>query len=112
EDLEIYVGFWQKTGAGQGWLTGNNFALTGEIIGIPGATSTQYRVLAKTDSGIEILSDVLTVATAPDALSLDNFVRLHFAPARNSGFIEFDIFRKRAGVFYHVYSVRNDTTLS
>lgn len=108
--LELSAGFWQKTGAGEGWIGGTNFTLDAQVIGLPGTQSIDYRVLAKTDSGLSILSAVKTVANAPNALSTDNFVRLGFSAV--AGFIEFQIFRKQSSNYYHVYTIRNDTQLS
>lgn len=108
-NVEAFAGFWEKRAATEGYLQGGAFTLSHSIIGAPGATSTDYRVLAKTDSGVSILSNVLTVANAPNALSNSNYIKLYYNAG--PGFIEFQIYKLVGGNYYHVYTVRNSTDL-
>lgn len=103
-DVQVAVGLWQR-GAGEGWATGGPFALQFSIEGTPGATSINYRVLAKTDAGVSVLSTVLNVPNAPDFLSASDYVKLFYFAG--PGFIEFEIYRERFGVFEHLFTVRN-----
>lgn len=108
-DVQLYAGLWVKAGATEGWAEGAAFDLTYIIKGTPGTTSTDYRVLAKTDSGVSILSNVLTVADAPDVLSDSDYPQLFFSAG--PGFIEFEIYRKRDGAFALLFTVRNSIDL-
>jgi hypothetical protein len=104
--VQLFAGLWEKRNdATEGYIQGGPFNISYEIEGAHGATSIDYRVLAKTDSGVEILSNVLNVPDAPNALSPANYVKLFFNAG--PGFIEYAIYKKVAGVFSHVYSVRN-----
>lgn len=107
--VQAYAGIWEKRASSEGWITGGAFTLTHTIVGIPGTTSTDYRVVAKTDSGVTITSDTLNVPNAPDALSLNAYVKLRFNAG--SGFIEFQIYRKIGSTYTHVFTVRNSTDL-
>lgn len=108
-NVEASAGFWHKHGGSEGYIEGSAFDLDYEVVGVPGSTSIDYRVLAKTDSGVSILSNVLTVPNAPDTLSASNFVRIFHAAG--PGFITFEIYRKLGGVFYHLFTIRNSTDL-
>lgn len=108
-NVQLYAGVWEKTATGQGWVTGGAFTLSHEIKGLPGSQSIDYRVLAKTDSGVSILSNVLTVANAPDDLSETDYVKLFYNAG--PGFIEFHVFKKVGGLYQKVHVVRNSTDL-
>lgn len=108
-DVQAFAGIWQKTSGSEGYLQGNNFTVLHQIVGPPGAQAIEYRILAKTDSGLTMLSDVLAIANAPAVLSANNYIKLFFATA--GGFIEYQVYRKQAGLFYHVYTIRNSSDL-
>lgn len=108
-NVQVYAGIWEKTGAGEGWITGGAFTLSHVINGVPGAQSIDYRVLAKTDSGVSILSSVLNVPNAPNVLSDTNYVKLFYGAG--PGFIEFQVLKKVADVYTRVHTVRNSTDL-
>lgn len=105
-DVQAYFGLWEKRAASEGWAAGGPFTLQYENK-YPGAALTEYRVLAKTDSGVSILSNVLSIANGPNVLAPATPIKLFYIAAANSGFIEFDIIRKRAGVYSFLYSIRN-----
>ncbi len=110
-DLEAYAGLWQVSGGYEGWAKGEAFDLTYELGAgtTPGTTDTKYRVMALSDSGFAILSSVLDVPDAPDALSSVDYVKIfHNA---GSGFIEYRIYRLRDAVYEHLYTVRNSNDL-
>lgn len=108
-DMEVFAGFWHKTATDELYIEGSAFDLDYEVKGTPGATTLEYCVLAKTDSGVELLSNVLTVTTANAALSTSNYVKLLFNPG--PGFIEFVIYKKVGASYYHIYTVRNSSDL-
>lgn len=107
--VQARVGLWVRNGASEDYATGGDFDLTHQIIGTPGSTSINYRVLARTDSGVEILSNVLNVSNAPDVLSGDDYIKIfHNAGA---GFFDFQVFREVGGVFSLIAVVRNSQDL-
>lgn len=106
DDVQLAVGVWQR-GSSEGYATGSPFDLQYTIEGRPGSISVNYRVLAKTDSGVSILSNILNVPNAPDAYSALDYVKLFYFAG--PGFIEFEIYREIGGVFHHLYNVRNTT---
>jgi len=108
----IYAGFWVKrTGGSQGWVDGNNFELEYKIFGLPGSNDFDYFVLAKTDSGVTLASQVLNVPNAPDTLDRDNYIRISYPGA--AGFIEFDLYRRDngTGLIHKVAHDRNSEKL-
>jgi hypothetical protein len=107
--VQAFAGFWHKTSGSEGWVQGGNFTLSHEIHGTPGSQSIDYRVLAKTDSGVSVLSDILNVPNAPDVLSTSDYVKLFYDAG--PGFITFEIHRKIGAAFSHVYTVRNSSDL-
>lgn len=107
-NVQVYAGIWQKGGS-EGWVQGSAFDLSHEIYGVPGATSIDYRVLAKTDSGVSILSNVLNVPNAPAVLSPANYIKLFYNAG--PGFIEFQVFKLVGGIYSRVHTVRNSTDL-
>lgn len=108
-DVEAYFGVWEQRAADEGWVTGGPFDLDYEIIGVAGATNIDYRVLAKTDSGVSILSNILNVSDAPAVLSAANYPKLYHNAG--PGFIEYEIYRLRAGIYEHLFTVRNSIDL-
>lgn len=108
-DLQVYAGIWHKHAAGEGYIEGSAFNLSHVVKGTAGATSIDYRVLAKTDSGVQILSNVLNVPNANAALSTTNYVQLYFNPG--PGFLEFEIYKLVGGVYYHIFTIRNSSDL-
>lgn len=109
DGVEFFGGFWIKTAAGEGYITGSTFDLDYEIKGTPGAVNANYRVLAKTDSGVSILSSVLNVPDHPTVLSTAHYVKLYHNAG--PGWIEYLIYKEFAGVYKHIYSVRNSSDL-
>lgn len=108
-DVQAFAGFWHETASGQGYVEGGAFDLSYVIRGTPGATSINYRVLAKTDGKVSILSNVLNVPDAPAALNSTDYVKLFFNPG--SGFIEFAVYKEDGGTYYHLYTIRNSSDL-
>jgi hypothetical protein len=106
DHVQAYVGLWQK-GATEGFASGDGFTITAQIHGKPGSVNGDYRILAKTDSGVTILSAVLNVPNIPDVLSADDYVTIFFESVSNGGFIEFQIFKKVGAVYTHLFDIRN-----
>src|SRR5262245_56750289 len=107
--VQVFAGIWHKTASGEGWVQGSAFNLAYQVFGIPGTQSISYRVLAKTDSGLAILSNVLTVANAPNTLSSTNYVKLFYDAS--PGFIEFTIYKQAGTTFTKLAVIRNSTDL-
>jgi hypothetical protein len=108
-DVEFYAGVWIKAGAYEGWAKGDPFNLSYRIHGTRGSLNLNYRVLAETDSGVSILSNVLNVPDAPDVLSSENYPVIFFNAG--PGFIKFTIVRENAGAYAKLYEIRNSTDL-
>lgn len=108
-DFEASMGLWQISGGSEGYARGDAFDLTYLIEGAPGTQAINYRVLAVTDSGFSILSNILNVPDAPDVLSIDNYVKLFYSAG--PGFLKFTVYKEVAGVFARVHEVRNSTDL-
>lgn len=109
DDVQLYAGFWHKAGGTEGWVEGGDFTLSYTIKGTAGATAREYRVLAKTASGVEVLSAVLAVPDSPAVLDFTNYVQLFYDAG--PGFIEFHIYRKDGATYTHLYTVRNTVDL-
>jgi hypothetical protein len=113
EDLEMYCGFWHKTATGEGWIEGGNLTLTNSLIGLAGTQEFNYMVVAETDGGATLYSQILNVSDAPDVLSDTNMVRVSYAAAVNGGFVKFTIYRETVatGAFHQIGLVRNTNEL-
>ncbi|HKS27831.1 MAG TPA: Hint domain-containing protein [Pyrinomonadaceae bacterium] len=109
EDVQVFAGIWHTTATGEGYVEGSDFDLSHSVEGVAGSTSIDYRVLAKTDSGVSILSNVLNVPDAPDAFSTSDYVKLFFNAG--PGFIEYQIYKKVGSDYFHIYTVRNSSDL-
>lgn len=121
EDLEMYVGIWHKTASGQGWIEGADFTLTHEIVGIKGTKELNYYVIAQTDAGVTLGSQVLNVIDAPDTFdtetdvpeNAENFPRISYAGAAGGGFVRFKVYREdvAAGTIYQIADILNTNEL-
>lgn len=110
DGVQVFAGIWQKTASGEGWVqAAQSFQLHYQVIGKPGTHVLQYRVLAKTDSGLSILSDVLNVPDGPALVSPANYIKVFYDAG--PGFIEFQILRKDGGAYAKIGVVRNSTDL-
>ena len=106
---QFYCGFWDNTAGQRKWIEGSSFTPTASVWGVAGARTLKYKVLLETDTGSQILSSEITVATAPASLSADNHVRLSFSGA--PGFIRYVIYRKDGTNVYRVGEIRNSIDL-
>lgn len=104
-DVEFYCGFWDDTAGQEKWIEGSAFTPTLSLWGSEGARTLEYKILAETDTGYQILSDAVSTAVAPASLSTANHVRLNFSGA--PGFIRFVIYRKDGANYYRVGEIRN-----
>lgn len=106
---KLYAGFWVKqSGGSEGWADGDNFVLSYSLP-VTGSRNIDYKVIAKSDSGVETESAVLNVPDAPDSPSSDNNVRISYSGA--AGLIEFILYRKEAGMVYEIARQRNSNQL-
>lgn len=110
--IQAYAGFYDETAGQRKFIEGGDFAITdqngnnpGVTFGIPGSTSVEYRILARTDSGEEVLSDVLTFPNAPATFDQNNHPRIKFSGV--AGFIEFEIYRHIGTEYVRQFTVRN-----
>jgi len=106
---QFYCGFWDNTAGQRKWISGSSFTPTASVYGVAGARTLKYKVHAKTDSGVEMLSTEVTVATAPSTLTTGNHVRLSFTGA--PGFIEYNVYRLDGSNYYRVAQIRNSIDL-
>ena len=104
--LQAYCGFWDNTAGQRKWVEGGSFTITGSIFGDQsGSTTVSYKILARTDSGEEAISNTLTFTNAPATFSQTNHPRINFSGV--AGFIEFEIYRQIGSEFVLQYIVRN-----
>ena len=112
--VQLYVGVYDNTDlgvapdTGRRFIEGGAFTITGEVFGTPNPllnTPAQYRILARTDSGEEALSNIVTLPDAPSTFSGENHPRIHFAGV--AGFIQFKVYRFYDGAYVHQYTVGN-----
>lgn len=108
-NVQAHVGLWVKNGASQDYATGSDFDLTYQVIGTPGTTSINVRVLAQTDSGVSVLSNILNIPDAPDVLSFSDYIKIYHNAG--PGFIEYTIVVEIGGTYTKAGSVRNSQDL-
>lgn len=108
-DLEMYCGIWIKTADYEGWAQGGNFTVKYSVVGVRGTAIYNYLVVARTDSGDILYSQILNVTDAPNTINDENFIRLSYGTARGAGFIRFEIFRETAadGTFAKIADLIN-----
>ncbi len=113
----MYCGIWAKKTGSEDWITGDQFILDYDIIGIRGTKELNYVVIGLTDSGSTLYSQVLNFTDAPDtfdtavdvAANLTNYPRISYSAASGGGFIQFKIYREdvAAGTIYQIADIRN-----
>lgn len=108
-DAQFYCGFWDDTAGQEKWIEGSAFTPTLGVFGEEGSRTLEYKVLAETDTGQQMLSTAITTAIAPATLSTANHVRLFFSGA--PGFIRYVIYRKDGSNYYRVGEIRNSIDL-
>jgi hypothetical protein len=108
DDLQLFAGIWDSTSGQEKYIDGATFTITGEIFnpdGLPGSDTVEYQVRAANDSGEETFSQILTFTNAPATFTQNHHPRISFKGA--PGFIEFDIYRHKDGVYVLQYVVKN-----
>ena len=108
-NTEFYCGFWDNTLGQRKWIEGTDFTPTVSVYGAGGGRTLEYKVMAETDSGDQILSAAVSTATAPSTLTTSNHVRISFSGA--PGFIRFVVYRKDGSNYYRVADIRNTIDL-
>lgn len=103
--LQFYANFFDTTPGQMKIIEGGTFNITGAIFGADGNTSVSYLVIAQTDSGETAVSNTLVFNTAPAVFTQNNHPRISFRGA--PGFIIFDIYRLRGGVYTYQYRIQN-----
>ena len=111
-DMQMYVEFYDNTAGQRKIIEGGSFTITDEngndpgvTYGIPGSTSIDYQVLARTDSGEEAISNVLNFPNAPVTFDQNNRAGIKFSGV--AGFIEFEIYKKAGTTYVLQFTVRN-----
>jgi hypothetical protein len=94
--LIFYAGFWDNTAGQEKWVGGTP-TLTIAVVGTPGATTRQYRVIVTTDTGDQYQIDATAITNAPNLASTINYVRISWPPV--SGRISARIEKLQGGVF-------------
>lgn len=97
----IYSGLYAEQDGIWDWI-GGPFEITAEVIGtVATPTSRDYRILAQTDRGFSILSDVLTVPSAPSDTDFGNgaAVYLSWRNVLLYGVQTYDIYRKTGSTY-------------
>lgn len=112
EGSKIFAGFWVKrSGPSEGWVEGGNFTMSYKVFGLPGTKHVRYKVIAKTDTGVSLESQLLDVTDAPDTLDQDNYIQIKYPAA--AGFIEFELYREdvASGEIRQIVRVRDSSQL-
>lgn len=109
DNQQFYCGFWDDTAKQEKWIEGSAFTPTISVYGASGSRTLEYKILAKTDEGTEMLSTAVSTTSAPATLTPENHIRLSFSGA--PGFIEYAIYRNDGGVYRLVHTIRNSIDL-
>jgi len=111
-DIQAYAGIYDNTAGQRKFIEGGSFTITddqgndpGVTYGIPGATSVDYKAIAYTDSGEQAESNVLNFPNAPSTFDGNNHPRVKFSGV--PGFIKFEIYRLKDGVYTLQHVVGN-----
>lgn len=105
--IEVAAMFYDNTAGQEKIIEGGPFTISASVPN-PGATALEYKVIGRTDYGEEIESNVLAVPNAPATLSITHYVELSWVGA--AGYINFDVYKKDAGIYYLVGEVDNGGT--
>jgi hypothetical protein len=108
-EAQFYCGFWDDTSGQEKWIEGSAFTPTIGVFGATGSRTLEYKILAETDTGSQILSTAVSVSNAPAVLTSADHVRLFFSGA--PGFIRYVIYRKDGSNYYRVGEIRNSIDL-
>lgn len=101
-DERIFCGLYANQVGGTVWdWIRAPFTVTATVLGTAMGGAIEYRILARTDRGFSILSDVTTVATGPtDAeFTAGSVVFLQWKSVLSYGAQTYEIWRKRGGVY-------------
>lgn len=111
-DIQAYCGIWDNTVGQAKYIEGGSFTITddgghipGVTYGTPGTTSVDYKILAFTDGGEQVESNVLNFPNAPAVFDANNHPRVKFSGV--PGFIKFEIYRKIGSTYVLQYTVGN-----
>jgi hypothetical protein len=105
DPIRIGVGIWDATASEKRFIESSNMDLTAVAVGTAGATTYEYVVIADNDDGTSVVTDTVSVATGPAALSSSDYIRLTWV--NTSGILRFRIYRKVGGVTKRVFTVTN-----
>ncbi len=106
-DFKYSVGFYDNSPLRRRYIEGGNFTISGNIFGAVGTRNVEYKVLAKTDTGEEALSNTLAFANAPNVFTPTNHPRINLNGA--PGFTRFEIYRRdvASSTFVLQFTVQN-----
>lgn len=110
-DARMFCGIYGESTAlaGWSWLYGE-FLPTAEVFGtVATPTSRDYVIYARTNRGFTVLSDAVTVASAPSDTDFSNGARvvLTWKAVLKYGVEGYDIYRDTGGTFLKLFSVPN-----
>lgn len=98
----MFAGFYNNNPLVLDWVKGDPFTIDGAVLGSPASTvSTQYMVVLETQQGFSIVSDVLTIASAPSNTGFSQGARVLLEWPYYAGTVNKKIYRKQgAGNVY------------
>jgi hypothetical protein len=106
----LYGGIWDNTAGQRNWLEGDAFTLAANVSGAPAATvSSDYKVIALTDWGDKLESNVVTVNRPTDA-SFTGQIYTALSWQRLVGVIRYDIYRKTGATYELLEQIRSGAT--
>lgn len=106
--LKLSAGVWDETASQKRFLEAANIVLKVVTVGAAGATVYNYKIIAKTDSGLRIESQIFNLTTGNAALSANNYNRLTWENVR--GILDFEIERETGGVYKKIFTIQNGST--
>jgi hypothetical protein len=110
DGLRIYAGLWgRQLGGAEGWIESDVINITAQKFYVPGASTVSYKVVAKTDTGLSIESQLLTITDAPAVLDANNYIRVDYSAV--AGFVEFFVYKQVGSVVTLISYERNSTNL-
>lgn len=111
-DERIWCGLYNKQGSTWDWVKGA-FTVTAQVLnGTPSGGAIDYRILATTDRGFNVLSDVVSLATGPSNAEFiaGQRVYLSWSDVLVYGVQAYQIWRLRGGVYELLQTITTGLT--
>lgn len=103
--VRISAGIWDATSGNEGWLEASNLSLSVSPVPSAGGTTYSYVVLAYLDDGRIVMSNTVTIATGPAALSQTTYNRLEWQNV--TGVNKFEIYRQKGAAVARIFTITN-----